>query len=158
MQKPLATALCSALVAAAIVIGCSAPSPDGSSVPRGRSSSGAPAPGQVLEANEGEDAGGGAATCTNHDAVDDRPACDSCSRAKCCAQVLECDKTPDCKAMMKCIGDCADDDIACVLTCQLGHDKGAALLGDLASCVQESCEAECPSSAPDGGDDPFGDL
>ena len=154
VRNPLTVAVFSASLVIGIVIGCSAPSPDGTGLNRGRGSSGSSGTDDELDgspSNTNDDPKtGGDPSCANHEKVDDRPACDQCARAKCCAQVLECDKTPDCQAMMKCLEDCKDD-LTCSLTCQIAHEKGGGILADLAACAQTKCEAECPSTSVDAG-------
>jgi len=147
VRKPLAIAFFSASFVIAIVVGCSAPSPDGDSLNRTRGSSGEDS--GVLTP-EGVD-------CTNHEKVDDRPACDQCARANCCEYVVECDETPDCEAIIKCLDDCQGD-VLCQFTCSTVHEKGGAVLQDLSACAQSKCKSECPASTPDAGEDPFADA
>jgi len=124
-----------------IVIGCSAPSPDGTGLSRGRGSS---------SGSNGDDEPNATqtpASCENHEPVDDRPACDLCVRTNCCEQVLECDNTADCQAMMLCLEECGPEDLACGLTCQIAHERGGSVLSEVAACAQTKCKAECPSQA-----------
>ena len=97
-----------------------------------------------------------AGDCTNHEKVDDRPACDQCARANCCEFVLTCDKTPDCGELLKCLDECAGD-VFCQLTCSSAHEKGGSVLSDVSSCAKSKCASECPASTPDAGD-LFGDA
>ncbi|MBN9159377.1 MAG: hypothetical protein BGO98_10570 [Myxococcales bacterium 68-20] len=153
MRKPVAVAVFSSFIAFAIVVGCSAPSPDGTSLNRGRGSRSSD------DANENTSSSGGNSTagdCTNHEKVDDRPACDQCVRANCCEFVLACDKTPDCGELLKCLDECAGD-IFCQLTCSNAHEKGSSALTDVSSCAKSKCSNECPDSTPDAGD-LFGDA
>lgn len=83
----------------------------------------------------------------------DIPACDTCVKDKCCADVLACDKSSDCKALQECIAPCDQDDIICILTCTETHSSGADKLREVGSCAQSKCKVECP--APDAGGDPF---
>ncbi|MBX3263269.1 MAG: hypothetical protein KIS78_17210 [Labilithrix sp.] len=153
MRKPIGVALFSSLIAVAIVVGCSAPSPDGTSLSRGRgSSSGSD------DETDPDDTGSNPAAgdCTNHEKVDDRPACDQCARANCCEFILTCDKTPDCDALIKCLDGC-NGDVFCQLTCSSTHERGGAVLSDVSACAKSKCESECPSVTPDAGD-LFGDA
>jgi hypothetical protein len=96
-------------------------------------------------------------SCTNVTfSVSDTPACDQCAKDKCCAEVLACSASADCKGLQDCIAPCASTDFQCILTCQSAHDKGSGLLQDLGSCAQSSCKAECPDNTPDA--DLFGDA
>jgi hypothetical protein len=87
--------------------------------------------------------------------VGDPAACDQCAKDKCCAEVLACDKSADCKALQNCIAPCAQDDLVCILTCQEAHPKGGDLLQEVGSCAQNNCKNECPSMQSDA--DIFGD-
>ena len=95
------------------------------------------------------------ADCTNHAKVDDRPACDQCTRSKCCASILKCDETADCKALQQCLEPCSSDDIACVLLCQAQHPSGNDALSNVGACAGTECKAECPLAIPDAGFDAF---
>lgn len=86
--------------------------------------------------------------------VSDRPACDTCTKEKCCSEILTCDKSADCKALQDCLEPCAQDDDLCILTCIAAHEGGSDKLQDVGQCAQSKCKAECPP--PDAGD-PFGD-
>jgi len=145
VRKPLAVAVFSASIAIGIAVGCSAPSPDGTSLNRGRGSSSS---GSDDDAETASSSSGGSADCSNHEKVDDRPACDQCARANCCAEVLECDKTADCAALLKCIDDCKGE-LICQLTCDEAHPKGSDALSGVAGCAQTKCETECPSQGVD---------
>ena len=149
VRKPLAVAVFSASIAIGIAVGCSAPSPDGTSLNRGRgsSSSGSDDDAETASSSSGG-SNGGSADCSNHEKVDDRPACDQCARANCCAEVLECDKTADCAALLKCIDDCKGE-LICQLTCDEAHPKGSDALSGVAGCAQTKCETECPSQGVD---------
>lgn len=131
----------SSCIAIGIAVGCSAPSPDGTGLNRGRGSSSSGGDGDGDDAAPSNTSG---ADCTNHEKVDDRPACDQCARANCCEDILECDETPDCKALLKCVDDCKGD-VFCGLTCDNAHPKGSQILSGVASCAQTKCETECPS-------------
>ncbi len=144
MRNPLAVAVFSASVAIGIAVGCSAPSPDGTSLSRGRGSSGGDSGGDPADTASSSGASGGSVSCTNHEKVDDRPACDQCARAKCCAEIVECDKIPDCQALLTCIDDCKGD-VFCGLSCDNAHPKGSDALSGVAGCAQVKCAAECPS-------------
>ena len=151
MQSRLSAAVFALSLGIGIVIGCSAPSPDGTNLSRGRGSSGN-AGDATGDDEEDLDRSNGSPTCENHAKVDDRPACDECARANCCEQVLECDKTADCQALMQCLDDCAGD-FTCVLTCQIAHERGAGVLSEVAACAQMKCKAECPEQDLDAGID-----
>lgn len=121
--------------------------------PTGRRSSGGDLP---------ADAGGTSATSDAARTCDGlalethpRPACDQCAKSKCCDKVLACADSDDCKALQECLAPCADDDIVCIQTCQILHDKGSDALLEVGSCVRARCASECPSSTPDAGPDPF---
>ena len=81
--------------------------------------------------------------------VGDPAACDQCAKDKCCAEVMACNSSADCKALQECIAPCAQDDLVCILTCQDAHSKGAGLLQDVGSCAQSNCKNECPSMQSD---------
>jgi len=81
--------------------------------------------------------------------VGDPAACDQCAKDKCCAEVMACDKSADCKALQECIGPCSQDDLVCILTCQDAHSKGADLLQEVGACAQNNCKNECPSMQSD---------
>lgn len=101
------------------------------------------------------DSGPAAPDCTSMPLkVSDKPACDTCAKAKCCAEVQTCDKSNDCKALQACLEPCANDDLVCVLTCQAAHPKGQDALQEVGSCALANCKVECPSETPDSGD-PF---
>ena len=85
--------------------------------------------------------------------VSDRPACDTCTKEKCCAEVLTCDKSADCKALQECLEPCAQDDDLCILTCIASHEGGSDKLQDVGQCAASKCKNECPP--PDAGGDPF---
>jgi len=93
--------------------------------------------------------------CSKMGKVSDRPACDTCVKAKCCEEVAACDKSNDCKALQACLAPCASDDLFCVFECQAAHSSGEEKLREVGSCAQLECKSECPSEV-DGGD-PFGD-
>ncbi len=81
--------------------------------------------------------------------VGDPAACDQCAKEKCCAEVMACNDSADCKALQECIAPCAQDDIVCIGTCQEAHSKGSDLLTEVGSCAQDSCKNECPSMQSD---------
>ena len=149
MRNPLAVAVFSLTIGVAIVFGCSAPSPDGTGLSRGRGSSSGSSGDERADDDSPSSAG---ASCTDHASVHDVPACDQCTRASCCEFVLACDKSPDCEAMMTCLEDCKDD-LTCGLTCQIAHEKGGSILNDVGACARSKCKAECPSVQLDGGID-----
>ncbi len=165
MQKAIAVVTSSLVLGVLIVFGCSAPSPDGSDLAGGKnggkSSSSSGSSGDASQATSSSGTSGTSGTvngnCSNHEKVDDRPACDQCVRAKCCDEVLACDKTADCKAVGKCFDDCKGD-LFCQLTCQDTHATGFNVLQGVGNCATASCPNECPSQTPDGGVDPFGDF
>src|SRR5690606_7296681 len=91
------------------------------------------------------------ADCSKMGTVDDRPACDACTKQKCCAQLQACDSSAACKAAQTCIAACAEDDIVCIFQCAAGG-QGADLLQAVGVCASQSCPDECPSSFDlDGG-------
>ncbi|MBX3205090.1 MAG: hypothetical protein KF764_08470 [Labilithrix sp.] len=154
MRKPFAVAFLSCSFAFAIVVGCSAPSPDGTSLSRGRGSSGSSGDDADPEGDNSSNPAAG--NCANHEKVDDRPACDQCARANCCEFILTCDKTPDCEALLKCVDDCKGD-ILCQYTCSISHERGGSVLSDVSACAKSKCASECPAADLDGGD-LFGDA
>ena len=81
--------------------------------------------------------------------VGEPAACDQCAKDKCCAEVMACDKSADCKALQECIAPCAQDDLVCILTCQDAHSNGASKLQDVGACAQSNCKNECPSMQSD---------
>ncbi len=81
--------------------------------------------------------------------VGDPAACDQCAKDKCCAEVMACNNSADCKALQECIGPCAQDDLVCILTCQDAHPKGGDLLQEVGACAQNNCKNECPSMQSD---------
>lgn len=155
MLKPLLVACLVGIGTFAIVAGCSAPSTDGD-VKKGSSSRGDDddddtTPKKGTSSSSGEVA----ADCTSLPKADDRPACDQCTRSKCCKQYAACQASPACKAQADCIA--AAPDAISALTCGLDESE----LGDLGNCAATACKAECPSTLTlDGGgfgSDPFGD-
>ena len=82
--------------------------------------------------------------------VSDRPACDTCAKAKCCSEITACNASNDCAALQQCLAPCAQTDTLCILTCQEAHPKGGDLLQEVGSCAQLKCKSECPSETPDG--------
>jgi hypothetical protein len=81
--------------------------------------------------------------------VGEPAACDQCAKEKCCAEVMACNSSADCKALQECIAPCAQDDLFCILTCQEAHSNGASKLQDVGACAQSSCKNECPSMQSD---------
>ena len=81
--------------------------------------------------------------------VGDPAACDQCAKDKCCAEVMACNNSADCKALQECIAPCAQDDLVCILTCQDAHSKGADALQEVGACAQNNCKNECPSMQSD---------
>lgn len=153
MRKSLVIVWITAFVGVGIVIGCnSSPAEEGDSDDPGRERANDDRDDSDGSGGSSGSTEGGAASCANHDPVDDRPACDQCARANCCESILACDKSPDCKAMMKCLEECAEGDLSCGLTCNLAHEQGAADLQQVGSCAGNRCAEECPSSTPDAGD------
>lgn len=85
--------------------------------------------------------------------VSDRPACDTCTKEKCCKEVLACADSADCEALQACLEPCAQDDDLCILTCIAAHEGGSDKLQNVGQCAQSKCKNECPP--PDAGGDPF---
>jgi hypothetical protein len=81
--------------------------------------------------------------------VGDPAACDQCAKDKCCAEVMACNNSADCKALQECIAPCAQDDLVCILTCQEAHSNGAGQLQEVGACAQNNCKNECPSMQSD---------
>lgn len=134
-----------------IAIGCSSESSDPNTglPPRKTAKDG----GEETTSSSGNtdtDAGSGY-DCTNHESVDDRPACDQCARANCCEWITKCDQSAQCKAVQNCLKDCANDDVVCILGCQAQGGSGAEYLQELGACAQNECESECPAQTPDAG-------
>jgi hypothetical protein len=86
--------------------------------------------------------------------VSETPACDTCAKQKCCAEIQACVASNDCLALQKCIEPCDQSDTFCIYECTLKHGKGAEKLQEVGSCAGLKCKAECPE--PDAGD-PFAD-
>lgn len=93
--------------------------------------------------------------CTNHPPVSDTPSCDTCSRAKCCKQITNCDNSESCKAAQKCLEACSNDDFACILGCQATAGTGGTFLEEVGACAANNCKQECPSPEVDAGFDAF---
>ena len=95
------------------------------------------------------------ADCSKMGAVDSRPACGTCTKQKCCAQLQACEASAECKAAQACIAACAEDDFFCVLQCSAAGGNGGDLLQDVGTCASQQCKTECPSSFDigDGGFD-----
>lgn len=139
-------------------------SSSGSSVPGGEGgassggSSGTSSSGGSSSGSSGGDAAsdtGSGANCANHAPVSDKPACDTCSKAKCCNEIKACDASPSCKAAQDCIAKCGADDFGCALDCYIAAGNGADLLTDVASCAQSKCGSECGGAGDGGFDSPF---
>ena len=79
------------------------------------------------------------------------PACDACTKQKCCDEVQACNKSADCKALQQCLDPCAQDDDLCILTCISGHESGSNKLQEVGSCAQVECKNECPPPDAGGG-------
>ncbi len=115
---------------------------------------GAKSDGGGSDSGSSGDGGGGTSddgpSCSNVTfKASDNPTCDTCAKGKCCTEVLACSASADCQAFNDCLSQCADGDIACVLTCASLHDKGSGIAQDLAACAQSKCKTECP--LPDAG-------
>jgi hypothetical protein len=164
VQKSLGVLAGSLFVGVAIVMGCSAPSADGSNLAGSKPGKASSSSGGSNDDDDGgsssttSSSSGGSASCAAHAKVSDRPACDTCTKAKCCDEIVACDKDSDCKAIQKCFEECPPNDDTCGLVCLTAHDKGANTLQGVSSCAQDKCATECPSSVPDAGEDPFGDF
>ena len=97
---------------------------------------------------------GGRRLCSKMGTVDSRPACDTCTKQKCCAQLQACDASAACKAAQACLAACASDDFLCVLQCSVTGGSGSDLLQEVGTCASQQCKTECPSSFDlDGGFD-----
>lgn len=156
MLKPVFIACVVALGTFAIVIGCNAPSTDGDVANGSRRAAGddddddAP----KKKSSSGTPSNTPAADCTKLPEADPRPACDQCTRSKCCDTYAACSNSATCKQVVDCIA--AAKDTISAYTCTLTDD---GKLSDLADCTRDNCAAECPSTLSlDGGfGDPFGD-
>jgi hypothetical protein len=95
------------------------------------------------------------ADCSKMATVDDRPACDTCTKQKCCTQLQACDASPACKAAQNCLAACASDDFICILSCSATGGNGAQLLQDVGTCASQQCASECPSTIDFDGGFPF---
>lgn len=139
-----------------IVFGCSAPSPDGEFDERDRRASSSGDPPARSDGGKSTETPG---DCSDHEKVSDTPACDTCTRENCCKYVLECDESPDCVGMQKCLEECESGDLFCAQACHLVHEEGSRILMNMGQCAQQQCASECPSSLPEGGlPDPFADA
>ena len=87
--------------------------------------------------------------------VDDRPACDTCAKQKCCTQIQACEASAACKAAQQCVAACASDDFFCVLQCSATGGSGAETLQAVGTCASQQCPNECPSSFDFDGGSPF---
>lgn len=124
----------------------------------GASSSGGSSGGSSSGSSGGSDAASDSAVagnCSNHAPVSDKPACDTCSKAKCCNQIQACDKSPSCKIAQDCIAKCPANDIGCGFDCYVAAGDGAELLSDVGSCASSQCQNECGGGGGigDGGFD-----
>lgn len=156
VRNPLTTAIISASLVFGVVGGCSAPSTDGTSLGRGPGNNEKEQTETKDDDTSSDTTPEEQADCSSHTPVDNRPACDQCTRANCCTQVLACDDNADCAAIVKCLDDCAGD-VVCMLVCQASHSSGASSLQQVASCASTKCSNECPQQQLDAGIDPFGD-
>jgi hypothetical protein len=165
------------LTLAAIFFACASDPPPDFVPPGGQGSSGSTVPGDKNASSSGGSSGasssGGAssggssgagndggssgttADCSKMGTVDSRPACDTCTKQKCCSQLQACAASASCKAAQDCIAKCADDDFGCVLTCSATGGNGAELLQDVGTCASNSCKTECPSAFDFDGGFPF---
>lgn len=105
--------------------------------------------------SSGGNEGGVPADCSKMAKVDDRPACDACTKQKCCSQLQACAASASCKAAQDCIAACADDDFVCIFTCSAAGGNGAQLLQDVGTCASQQCPNECPSEFEFDGGLPF---
>lgn len=136
---------------ALIVVGCGDDSKDGGASLPPRGGGGKDGGEQNASTSSGGSSGGTNYDCSNRAPVSDKPACDQCSRAKCCEWITKCDGSPSCKAAQDCIAKCADDDFPCVLGCSATAGTGGTFLEELGACASNNCKNECQAATPDGG-------
>jgi hypothetical protein len=118
----------------------------GSSTSSGGSSSGTTGTGDAAKES------GPSADCSQHAKVSDKPACDTCTKSKCCSEIQACDASPSCKQMEQCIAACGSDDFSCVLTCASASQTGFETFNAVGTCASQKCPSECPSDFDfDGG-------
>lgn len=157
MRKTVLAVTLGSALTVVIVFGCSSPSPDGDDFDdrdRRASSSSSGSSGREGGASSGSTID----DCSEHAKVDENPECDTCTRDNCCKFVLECDESPDCIEMQKCLDPCESTDFFCAQACQLQHEEGSRILLNMGLCAQQNCGGACQSSAPDSGVDPFADA
>jgi len=79
--------------------------------------------------------------------------CDTCVKANCCSQNLDCANDSGCAALAKCVTGCTTS--SCESSCEQGASSTSITEFNAASsCTQQSCLAECYGSAgatPDAG-------
>lgn len=132
------------------------PGGDGGGSSSGGSSGSTSSSGGSSSGTSGTDGSTPAADCSKMGKVDDRPACDACTKQKCCAQLQACEASAACKQAQNCIAACASDDIFCVFECSATSGTGGQLLQDVGVCASQQCANECPSGFSDAGfDSPF---
>lgn len=167
MVKTLLAALLVGGVTFAVVAGCSGDT-DGTTVKNGSKSKGGDddddttpkkgtSSGTTSTATDDQ-----AGDCSKAEKTDDRPACDTCAKSKCCKSVLAVQSNSDAKLLTKCLDTCGPlttlEGATCGLTCQESHPSGNTVFGDFSSCVQDKCGSECPSTIDLGGVDAGGVL
>lgn len=138
----------------------SSSSSGGSTVPGGDgggSSSGGSSGGSSSGASSGDGGGGDSAVagnCSNHAAVSDKPACDTCTKAKCCKEIQACDNSAACKTAQDCLAKCKSDDFGCGLECYVAAGNGSDLLTAVGQCASSQCPNDCGGGGfGDGGFD-----
>jgi hypothetical protein len=94
-----------------------------------------------------------ASACQSVSAVHPTPDCDLCVRARCCPEVLECDRNNDCKELRACLGPCKQGDFSCSDACRVQHDEGSRFLSAVDKCASLHCPLACGSAviSQDGG-------
>jgi hypothetical protein len=134
------------------------PDADGGASSSGGSSGTSSSGGTSGSSSGGTDAGseaGPTGDCSKMGTVDNRPACDKCTKQKCCTQLQACEASASCKAAQSCIAACASEDFVCILTCSASGGNGGQLLQDVGTCASQQCATECPSDFDFDGGFPF---
>lgn len=167
MVKTLLAALVVGGVTFAVVAGCGADT-DGTTVKNGSKSKKGDDDDDTTPTKKGTSSGAATADddqagdCSKAEKTDDRPACDSCAKSKCCKSVLAVQANSDAKLLTQCLDKCGPlttlEGATCGLTCQESHPSGNSVFGDFSSCVQDKCANECPSTINMGDIDAGGVL
>jgi hypothetical protein len=63
--------------------------------------------------------------------------------ANCCDPTLNCSSSAECVAIVKCLGQCATVDQACLDSCEQQHPNGAASANAFIRCIGQRCVTPC---------------